>query len=123
MTDFSPILLIWYIFPVIAYFACRFLVSAWSLKERLHLQAPDLTVPFLVFGIHQLSIHTFDQSILPYFMISILVLGILLAFFQAYFYGEIQYKRYVKMYWRSIFLFSLIFYIFMIILNILNFLK
>ncbi|WP_288551586.1 MULTISPECIES: DUF3397 domain-containing protein [Enterococcus] len=122
MSGFGPAVLFWYIFPLVVFFACRFLVSALSLKERFGLKAPDLAVPFLVIGIHQLSKITFEQSITPYYLISILLLGILLAVFQAYYYEEIQYGRYIKMYWRSIFLFTLIFHVVLIILNIVTYL-
>ena len=77
MSGFGPAVLFWYIFPLVVFFACRFLVSALSLKERFGLKAPDLAVPFLVIGIHQLSKITFEQSITPYYLISILLLGIL----------------------------------------------
>ena len=45
MSGFGPAVLFWYIFPLVV-FACRFLVSALSLKERFGLKAPDLAVPF-----------------------------------------------------------------------------
>lgn len=50
MSGFGPAVLFWYIFPLVVFFACRFLVSALSLKERFGLKAPDLAVPFLVIG-------------------------------------------------------------------------
>lgn len=122
MSGFNPIVLFWYIFPVLVYFACRFIVSALSLSDRFHVKAADLAVPFLMVGIHQLSKYTFDQAITLYYLISIFLLGILLAVFQAYYYEEIQYSRYFKMYWRSIFLFTIIFHIVLIILNIVSYL-
>lgn len=122
MTGFSPIIFLWYVFPLIVFLGSRFIVSLFSLNKRFHIKAPDLSVPFLFIGIHQLSKSTFDQAITPYFLISILLLGILLAFFQAYYYEEIEYGRYFKMYWRSVFLFTLIFYVVLIVLNILKYL-
>ncbi len=50
MSGFNPIVLFWYIFPVLVYFACRFIVSALSLNDRYHVKAPDLAVPFLMWG-------------------------------------------------------------------------
>ncbi len=41
MSGFNPIVLFWYIFPVLVYFACRFIVSALSLNDRYHVKAPD----------------------------------------------------------------------------------
>lgn len=122
MSTFNPVVLFWYIYPVIVYLACRFLVSVFSLKDRFHLKAPDIAVPFLIIGIHQLSIHTFDQAITLYYLLSILLLGILLAVFQAYYYQEIDYGRYGKMYWRSIFLFTIVFHVVLVVFNLIVYL-
>ena len=103
MVSFSAIMLFWYIFPVIVLFACNFLVSTFSLTERWKIKAPDLAIPFLFIGIHELSKDSYDESIMPYFVISILLLGVAVALFQAYYYGEILYRRYFKMFWRLTF--------------------
>ncbi|MGX7195602.1 DUF3397 domain-containing protein [Enterococcus olivae] len=120
MTTFSPVFLFWYIFPVIVLFAARLLVSVFSLDKRFRIKAPDLSVPFLLYGIHQLSVATFPSSIFPYFLLSLFLLGMGLAFFHAYFYDEIKYDRFFKMYWRSVFLLSIVLYLVLIILNILS---
>lgn len=120
MSNFSPILLLWYIFPIIALFASRLLVSVFSLNTRFHIKAPDLAVPFLLYAVHELSAATFEQSIFPYFLLSIFSLGIALAFFQAYFYDEIKYGRFFKMYWRSVFLLTLLLHVVLVLLNILT---
>ena len=57
----------------------------------------------LFIGIHELSKDSYDESIMPYFVISILLLGVAVALFQAYYYGEILYRRYFKMFWRLTF--------------------
>ena len=118
MTTFSPILLLWYVFPIIVLFASVFLVSALSLNKKFQLKGPDVAVPFLWFGMHQLSQAAFSLSILPYLIISILFLGILLVVFQAYYYGEITYKRFFKMFWRLTFLFTMLTYGLLIIMDI-----
>ncbi len=85
MSTFSPIYLFWYIFPVIVLFASKLCISVFSLNKRFRLKATDIAVPFLLFGIHQLSTLSFQFSIFPYFLITLLLLGIALAIFQAYF--------------------------------------
>jgi len=121
MSTFSPIYLFWYIFPVIVLFASKLCISVFSLNKRFRLKATDIAVPFLLFGIHQLSTLSFQFSIFPYFLITLLLLGIALAIFQAYFFEEIVYRRFFKMYWRSVFLFALVLYIILIIFSILQF--
>ncbi|WP_122645338.1 DUF3397 domain-containing protein [Enterococcus mediterraneensis] len=122
MASFSPVLIFWYLFPIIVLFAATFLVTTFSLQKRLKIKAPDISIPFLFYGLHQLSINTFNMSILPYFLIPIFFLGILVAVFQAYYYGEILYSRYLKMFWRLVFLISILLYVILIVMNILHYL-
>ncbi|EOT41175.1 DUF3397 domain-containing protein [Enterococcus dispar] len=122
MEKFTPLLAFWYIFPVIVLVACNFLVTTFALTKRFKIKAPDLAVPFLFLGINQASQATFAFSALPYFIIGLLVLGIGLAIFHAYFYGELAYGRYLKMFWRLVFLLTMVFYVFVIVLSLWHFL-
>lgn len=122
MVSFSVIMLFWYVFPVIVLFACNFLISTFSLTERFKVKAPDIAIPFLFIGLNELSKDSYGQSIVPYMVISVLLLGICVAVFQAYYYGEILYGRYFKMFWRLVFLLSIILYGVLILLNILHYL-
>lgn len=122
MVSFSAVMLFWYVFPIIVLFACNFVVSTFSLTERFKIKSTDISVPFLFIGMSVLSKDSYQQSIVPYLTISILLLGISVALFQAYYYGEILYGRYFKMFWRLTFLISMVLYVFLIILNIANYL-
>ncbi|EOI05159.1 lipoprotein [Enterococcus moraviensis ATCC BAA-383] len=121
MVSFSVIMLFWYVFPVIVLFACNFIISTFSLTERFKVKAPDISIPFLFIGLNELSKDSYGQSIVPYMVISVLLLGICVAVFQAYYYGEILYGRYFKMFWRLVFLLSLILYAVLILLNIVHY--
>ncbi|MGX7244085.1 DUF3397 domain-containing protein [Enterococcus quebecensis] len=121
MVSFSIIMLFWYVFPVIVLFACNFIISTFSLTERFKVKAPDISIPFLFIGLNELSKDSYGQSIVPYMVISVLLLGICVAVFQAYYYGEILYGRYFKMFWRLVFLFSLVLYAVLILLNIVHY--
>lgn len=121
MVSFSIVMLFWYVFPVIVLFACNFVISTFSLTERFKIKAPDISIPFLFIGLNELSKNTYGQSIVPYMIISVLLLGICVALFQAYYYGEILYGRYFKMLWRLIFLLSISLYGLLIILNIFHY--
>ena len=122
MGTFTPLILFWYIFPAIVLFGCNFLVKLFSLDRRFKLKAPDLAVPFLWGGMHILSRNSATLSFLPFFMISILLMAICIAVFQAYYYDEIIYSRYLKMTWRLTFLLTSAFYLLLIDLNILAYL-
>ncbi|MBO0439163.1 DUF3397 domain-containing protein [Candidatus Enterococcus ikei] len=121
MVSFSVIMLFWYVFPVIVLFACNFIISTFSLTERYKVKAPDISIPFLFIGLNELSKDSYGQSIVPYMVISVLLLGICVAVFQAYYYGDILYGRYFKMFWRLVFLFSLVLYAVLILLNIVHY--
>ncbi len=81
---FSPILLLWYIFPIIVFLASDYIVTTFKLKQRFNLKTPDITIPFLIVGMHEISKSISTFSILPYFLLTILLLGISVVVFQAY---------------------------------------
>ncbi|SJZ40766.1 Protein of unknown function [Pilibacter termitis] len=114
------ILLFWIIFPFMVFIASSFLVEKFHLKKRFKIKPVDIALPLLFIGIHGLSAFTYQASIVPYFLISILLLGISVAFFQAYFYEEIVYPRFIKMFWRLSFLMILLVYVFLIIASVVN---
>lgn len=122
MGTFTPLVLFWYIFPAIVLFGCNFLVKIFSLDRRFKIKAPDLAVPFLWGGMHALSRNSAIVSFLPFFMISLLLMAICIAVFQAYYYDEIIYSRYLKMTWRLAFLLTSGFYVVLIVLNLLSYL-
>lgn len=120
LASFSPILLLWYIFPIIVFLASDYIVTTFKLKQRFNLKTPDITVPFLIVGMHEISKSISTFSILPYFLLSILLLGISVVVFQAYRYREIMYGRFFKMFWRLTFLLSVLVYFILIVASIIN---
>ena len=120
LASFSPVLLLWYIFPIIVFLASDYIVTTFKLKQRFNLKTPDITVPFLIVGMHEISKSISTFSILPYFLLSILLLGISVVVFQAYRYREIMYGRFFKMFWRLTFLLSVLVYFILIIASIIN---
>ncbi|MFQ7235833.1 MAG: DUF3397 domain-containing protein [Enterococcus hulanensis] len=120
LASFSPILLLWYIFPIIVFLASDYIVTTFKLKQRFNLKMPDITVPFLIVGMHEISKSISSFSILPYFLLTILLLGISVVVFQAYRYREIMYGRFFKMFWRLTFLLSVLVYFILIIASVIN---
>ncbi|MGM0167317.1 hypothetical protein IGI39_002298 [Enterococcus sp. AZ135] len=120
MASFSPILLLWYIFPIIVFLASDYIITTFKLKQRFNLKTPDITVPFLIVGMHEISKSISSFSILPYFLLTILLLGISVVVFQAYRYREIMYGRFFKMFWRLTFLLSVLVYFILIIASVIN---
>ncbi|MGM0174335.1 hypothetical protein IGI53_001727 [Enterococcus sp. DIV0788_1] len=118
MAAFSPVILLWYIFPLIVFLASDYIVTTFKLKQRFNLRTPDITVPFLIVGMHEISKSISTFSILPYFLLTILLLGISVVVFQAYRYREIMYGRFFKMFWRLTFLLSVLMYLILILVSI-----
>ena len=120
LASFSPILLLWYIFPIIVFLASDYIVTTFKLKQRFNLKTPDITIPFLIVGMHEISKSISTFSILPYFLLTILLLGISVVVFQAYRYREIMYGRFFKMFWRLTFLLSFLVYFILNIVSVIN---
>lgn len=120
LASFSPILLLWYIFPIIVFLASDYIVTTFKLKQRFNLKTPDITIPFLIVGMHEISKSISTFSISPYFLLTILLLGISVVIFQAYRYREIMYGRFFKMFWRLTFLLSFLVYFILIIVSVIN---
>ncbi|MBV7389809.1 DUF3397 domain-containing protein [Enterococcus sp. ALS3] len=121
VNSFSPMLLLWYIFPVIVFFASNYLYTTLHLRDRFNIRIPDITVPFLIIGMHEISKLTYGLSILPYILLTILCIGIAVVIFQAIRYREILYRRFFKMFWRLAFLVSFLMYFVVIIASIVSF--
>ncbi|QIL45587.1 DUF3397 domain-containing protein [Vagococcus coleopterorum] len=118
-----PIMIyLWYIFPVFLFFACQFIIAHTPLTEKFKIKLPDIMTPFLLMGIQALSIDSFQTSTLPYLLIIMLLIGIGVALGHAYYYGDIQYRRFFKIFWRIVFLVSVVVYFLMIIFNIITYL-
>lgn len=120
MITFTISLLFWYLFPIIALFGAQFIVTFFQLKRKFNLKAPDIATFFLIFGFHQLSLEVLGTTLLAYYFMSIILLAIGLAFVHTYFFDEINYQRFFKMYWRMVFLFTLFIYILLIIVSLIG---
>ena len=122
MSALPVMMLFWYVFPIILFLACNFIIQSLSLTQKYKLKTPDLATLPLLMGIHGLSIDTFGISAVAYFLILVFLIGVAVAIGHARYYGDIQYRRYFKMFWRIVFLVTIILYGSLIILNISHYL-
>ena len=111
MSIFNVVRLLWYLFPILVIFACNYLVQRLSLYEKIGLKSPDLATFFLFIGLHFLSKELFEISVLPYVLILVLFIGMGVAIGHARYFGDIQYRRFFKMFWRITFLVLIVVYI------------
>ena len=111
-------LLGWFASPILLYMGLNFIVHRFSLKNLIKVKLADIMVPILFIVDNHLSKLLFHESILAYLFISAFILGIGIGVIQAYFYDEINYHVYFKMFWRFLFLLLIVFYLFLFILAI-----
>lgn len=123
MTTLTITIFLWYIFPILLLVISSLLIKKLSLDDKYGIKAPDISTPFLLVGIRQLSRLTFDSSFLPYTLLIVLLVSMLIAVFQAYQFREINYKRYFKMVWRITFLITLLIYFLLVLTSIFTLLK
>ncbi|MGX6962606.1 DUF3397 domain-containing protein [Vagococcus xieshaowenii] len=113
-------LFFWIFYPFIMMSASHFIVKRWSLLQRYQLRTSDIATPLLFIGLHYLSDEIFSISITPYMFMIVCIIGIVIAVMHAYFYGDIHYKFYFKMFWRFTFLISLLVYSFLIVYGLIR---
>lgn len=123
MLTFNAMMLFWYMFPFVIYLLSSIITKKMGLYTRYGIKAPDISIPFFLIGIHYVSVGTFDESFLPYVFLMIFLVGMIVGVFQTYHFKEINYRRYFKMFWRIIFLVTLLVYILLIIVSIIMFLR
>lgn len=112
------ILIFWIVYPVFAIGASGFVTMRFGLKKKYNVKPVDIALPLLLIGLNALSRIAFGTSILLYFLLSVFLLGLSVAWFQSYFYEEIAYPRFMKMFWRLTFLITLITHVVLVVLNI-----
>ncbi|MDR3156317.1 MAG: DUF3397 domain-containing protein [Lactobacillales bacterium] len=109
--------LLWALFAPVSVYSFNLIIEKWKWAKKKKITAPDLATPLLFIGLNSLSKNAFSNSVLPYFLISVLLLGMAITGFMAYIYGEINYKKFIKLFWRIIFVFTVFIYLIFIIAN------
>jgi hypothetical protein len=109
--------MLWLLFATASIYSSKILLEKWKWASKKKLAASDLATPLLFIGLHGLSKNVFSNSVLPYFLISVLLLGITITGFLAYTYGEIKYKQFIKLFWRMTFVFTAIIYLIFVIVD------
>ncbi|WP_083378591.1 DUF3397 domain-containing protein [Enterococcus timonensis] len=110
----------WYIYPLVVLLATGFIVSRFLIFKKYSLKSVDLATILLVLGLHILSQDTYGQSFFPFWLIMTMLMGIAVAIFLGHYYGEIEYPRFFKLFWRLTFLMTIALYLVFIILNIIH---
>lgn len=109
--------------PFISFFLFRYLLEYKIVRRLIHVKPVDLMVPVLLYSVAQLSKELFEFSFFAYFIVSLLIVGILLLLFLAKKNGEIIYRKFFKMYWRMNFLITFAVYFVVMVMYLLKIIK
>ncbi|UUV97959.1 DUF3397 domain-containing protein [Vagococcus luciliae] len=123
MPNFTVALFFWYLFPVIVIIASNLLVKKTNIDKKYGIKTPDIVTPFFFIGLHFVSVGTLGKSFLAYVFLMIFFIGMIVAIMLAYYFHDINYRRYFKILWRLAFLVTLMIYVVLIIGSIILFLK
>lgn len=107
-------LVFWLIYPILLALLGRMVLLIPFFKKR-QVKVVDVMVPFLFIGLHYLSVMLYQHSLIPYMLLSMMLMGMIITIGQAYFFQYIDYKKFLKMYWRLIFVFQIISYLVLIL--------
>lgn len=99
-----------FLVPILLFLLFNKKINRHFRRQRLTLKLADLLVPYLIVGIHILSMLTLGMTVFPYFLIFIFSLAIVLLLYLAVKKGEILYGKFLKSWWRFVFISSIITY-------------
>lgn len=85
-----------------------------------HLLLIDFWPPFLIVFTHFLTLQTTDSSIVPYEVISLMILGIGLTILSVIQQGEILYGRFFKLFWRVTDLLTIVVYLLALVIYLIT---
>ena len=80
-----------FLVPILLFLLFNKKINRHFRRQRLTLKLADLLVPYLIVGIHILSMLTLGMTVFPYFLIFIFSLAIVLLLYLAVKKGEILY--------------------------------
>ena len=119
MQKFHYLEILFYVFPVLEMILInKFFRPYLRYKQIIQLTVADVVLPFLLVGIHILSVYSLNYSLLPHFLLAACVAGLLQTlYFDRRKKGH-QPKRFYRYFIKILFLMALIFYYLLVLLRI-----
>lgn len=118
MDSEMALLIVFTVLPIVLFVFFNKKVNRHFVMQEQTVKMADLLVPYLLVGIHIISLTTFGETLFPYFLIFIFSLAIILLVYLAVNKGEILYSQFLKSWWRFVFLSSIIVYYLLIAANV-----
>ena len=119
MQNFHYFEILLYIFPILEIILINaFFRPYLRYKQVIRLTVADVVLPFLIVGIHLLSVYSLTYSLLPYFLLVSCIVGLLQTFYfdkvKKIHQPKLVYRYFIKIW----FLMALLFYYMLVLLRI-----
>lgn len=119
MQNFRLFEILLYAFPILEIILINaFFRPYLKYKQLIRLTVADVVLPFLIVGIHLLSVYSLTYSLLPYFLLTACIIGLLLTFYfdkrKKIHQPRLLFRQFVKI----LFLLALLFYYLLVLLRI-----
>lgn len=119
MLSFHYLEILLYVFPIFETVVINtFFRPYLRYKDKIRLSVADVVLPFLLVGIHLLSVYSLSYSLLPHFLAAVCIVGL----FQTLYYDANRkpylFKKFLRSYIKITFLMSLLFYYLLVLFRL-----
>lgn len=119
MQNFHYFEILLYVFPILEIILInKFFRSYLRYKQIIRLTVADVVMPFLLVGIHLLSVYSLTFSLLPHFLLAACLVGLLQTLYFDKRRKIQRPKRFYRHFIKILFLMALLFYYMLVLLRI-----
>ena len=119
MQNFHYFEILLYVFPILEIILInKFFRSYLRYKQIIRLTVADVVMPFLLVGIHLLSVYSLTFSLLPHFLLAACLVGLLQTLYFDKRRKIQRPKRFYRYFMKILFLMALLFYYMLVLLRI-----
>ena len=119
MQNFHYFEILLYVFPILETILInKFFRSYLRYKQIIRLTVADVVMPFLLVGIHLLSVYSLTFSLLPHFLLAACLVGLLQTLYFDKRRKIQRPKRFYRHFIKILFLMALLFYYMLVLLRI-----
>lgn len=111
MLSFHYLEILLYVFPILEIILInKYFRPYLRYKDKIRLSVADVVLPFLLVGIHSLSVYSLSYSLLPHFLLAVCIVGLLQTLYFDANRKPYLLKKFLRGFVRIAFLMGLLFY-------------
>lgn len=119
MQNFHYFEILLYVFPVLEIILInQFFRPYLRCKQIIRLSIADVVLPFLLVGIHLLSVYSLTYSLLPHFLLAACIVGLVQTLYFDKRKKNHEPKRFYRYFIKILFLMALLFYYSLVLLRV-----